>query len=390
MTSAAVDGGTNIGTWRGQQGFLLLNFVLLVFLVPPLSLLVYYSIASAVLAFKSVLVRKFGPGARPKAIAMGVISLTVCMLALRDPNLFGASWSKSLGGIKGGLAMTVGLSYCWLRTLYVVSAERELGWLEFTRYYFFMPTYLSGPVLAPDDFLAQRSGFRRKDVAEGILRIAIGGMRFMFSVIVQQMSAFTGPAEMLHAADRFGPAALWASAVLSGIWLYLNFAAFTDLYIGLGRLFGVRLPENFDNPLAAENLTDFWQRWHITLGNWLRSMVFTPLAKYLGNWFSSNSLATAGVAAVATMAVCGVWHKPTLGYLVWGILHGLGLFGHQVWVRFARPQVGERLKRGITYRMSAWLITQAYVACLWVFFFPAGNTNFDTSLRIFFRMLGMG
>lgn len=374
---------------RRYPWFLFLNFCALLVVVPAASLLLYYGLAATLLTLRVRLRRAFGSAVGPLATSVAVVVLTLGMLALRDPELFGVRLGGSLLNFRDAVAFSiVGLSYCWLRVVYVFVTTEDVTLYQFTRYYYFFPTYLSGPVISADDYLAQSARPSRADFAAGAVRIALGGLRFLLSVAVQQLSPFTATAEMQYAAANFGTPGLWGAAFVSGLWLFLNFAAFTDIYIGLGRLMGIRLPENFDNPLGACNLTDFWQRWHITLGNWLRAMVFSPIARLLGRVLPANSLATAGLAALATMVVCGLWHKLAAGYLVWGVLHGCGLFGHQAWSRYVRPRLGDGLTTSRPYQAAAWLSTQAYVAFGWVFFFPAGNTDLGTSLRIATAMLG--
>lgn len=376
---------------RRYPWFLFCNFVALLLLVPAISLLLYYALASALLTGRTWVRLRFGPAAGSFATKGAVLVLTLGLLVLRDPELFGTHLGKSLLDFRESWALSsLGLSYCWLRVLYVFVSDQHISLYQFTRYYFFFPTYLSGPVMSADDYLAQDIRFSRADLLEGIVRMALGGLRLLLAVAVQQLSPFTAVAEMRHAAAGFDVFGLWAAAFVSGLWLFLNFAAFTDIYIGLGRLLGIRLPENFDNPFAARNLTDFWQRWHMSLGNWLRAMVFTPVVRLLSDRLPANSLVTAAIASLATMAVCGLWHKPAMGYLIWGILHGFGLFVHQVWSRCARPRLGERITASGFYQAAAWALAQAYVALGWVFFFPAGNADLDLSLRIAAGMLGFG
>ncbi|MBI4985089.1 MAG: hypothetical protein HZC24_07035 [Rhodocyclales bacterium] len=375
---------------RRYPWFLFLNFCALLVVVPAASLLLYYGLAATLLAMRARLRRRFGAAVDPLATAVAVVLLTLGMVALRDPELFGARLGGSLLNLRDAVAFSiVGLSYCWLRVIYVFVSAQDVTLYQFTRYYYFFPTYLSGPVISADDYLAQSARLSRADSIAGMVRIAFGALRFLLSVAVQQLSPFTGNTEMQFAAANFGPLGLWGAACVSGLWLFLNFAAFTDIYIGLGRLLGIRLPENFDNPLGARNLTDFWQRWHITLGNWLRAMVFTPVVRLLGRALPANSLVTAGVASLATMAVCGLWHKLAIGYLIWGVLHGCGLFCHQAWNRYARPRLGTAITASRPYLAASWLLTQAYVAFGWVFFFPAGNTDLGTSLSIATAMLGL-
>lgn len=371
--------------------FLMLNFGALLLFVPAASLLLYYGLAAGMLQFRRNARARFGaPGSR-YATYLSIVALTAGVLILRDPGLVQAAGGlgKSFAELYKAWDLSgIGLSYCWLRTLYVFAAEEEPTLYEFSRYYFFLPTYLTGPIVTPEELLDQRGGLSRDSLVAGLVRMAIGGFRFLLAVAVQQVTPFADGTAMRHAAETFGAAGLWGAAFISGVWLYLNFAAFMDIYIGLGRLMGYRLPENFNNPFTATDLTDFWRRWHITLGRWLRALVYSPVARWLGRYLPANSLVTAGLAALATMTVCGIWHKLAVPYLIWGLLHGFGLFIHQAWTRIVLPRLSPVVK-GPLYPALAWLVTHAYVALGWVFFFPAGETDLVTSLRIASVMLGL-
>ena len=372
--------------------FLLLNLGLLFIFVPPASALIFYTLAATLLELRRQTKERLGPLAGTIVSVAAVLCLTVTLLVLRDASWLPAGNPLLLAAADLSRVLDLkllGLSYCWLRALFAFASREPLTLYEFTRYYFFFPAYFSGPVISPEGMLAGTPALQWTHLTAGFSRMALGGLRFLAAAVVQQLTPFSGRQEMLYAAEHFGPLQLWAAAALSGIWLYLNFSAFTDIYIGLARLMGMRLPENFDNPWAASDLTDFWRRWHISLGLWLRALVFSPVARLGGNFLAANSLATAGIAAVTTMIVCGLWHGLTWAYLVWGALHGLGLFANQLWGRLMVPHLGAATTGGRTYQCAAWLATHAYVAFCWVFFFPAGQNDLATSLRLARTMLAL-
>ena len=133
--------------------------------------------------------------------------------------------------------------------------------------------------------------------------------------------------------------------------------------IGLSRLLGVRLPENFNYPYLATSLRDFWQRWHMSLTSWIRDYIYIPLG---GNRHGRvRQLAN----ALLVFALCGLWHGPAWHFVLWGLWHGLGLVINHAYASFLGP-VGRGLA-GLFARapVLGWAVTLLYVAVGWLLFF---------------------
>jgi membrane protein involved in D-alanine export len=116
-------------------------------------------------------------------------------------------------------------------------------------------------------------------------------------------------------------------------FLYFNFAGYCDIVIGLGSLMGVRPPENFHFPFLARNASDFWQRQHRSLTLWLTDYVFTPSFKATLRrpWFRPRKVLAVSLALTLTMVVSGLWHGTTLGFLLFGMMHGAFLVTYHIW-----------------------------------------------------------
>jgi len=128
--------------------------------------------------------------------------------------------------------------------------------------------------------------------------------------------------------------------------LYFDFSGYSDMAIGLGRLFGIRLPINFDSPYKAANIADFWQRWHITLTRWLARYLFIPLSRAgMGRLDERFEAWVIVFARIVTMTLCGIWHGAGWTFVVWGVLHGLFLVSHQAW-RVCRAWAGMPFRGG--------------------------------------------
>jgi D-alanyl-lipoteichoic acid acyltransferase DltB (MBOAT superfamily) len=145
--------------------------------------------------------------------------------------------------------------------------------------------------------------------------------------------------------------------------LYCDFSGYSDIAIGSASLLGFRIPENFNRPYAAQTVTEFWSRWHITLTRWLRDFLFTPLARRS----SRSTAATCGIVLVVMLAA-GLWHGAAWTFVAFGAIHGLALAGE----RYARERGrrrGTRHRRASRGRRIVGQLLTFHVVCLgWVFF----------------------
>jgi D-alanyl-lipoteichoic acid acyltransferase DltB (MBOAT superfamily) len=261
------------------------------------------------------------------------------------------------------VALPVGISFYTFQSLsYSIDVYRRQqpatrSWLDFALYVSFFPQLVAGPIVRARDLLPQLSGPRRTradDVHVAVTRIAAGlvkkvvladGLGVYVDAVFAQPEAFVGVEVAL---------ALYAFA----FQILLDFSGYCDIAIGLGRLFGVRLPENFDRPYLAASVREFWRRWHITLSTWLRDYVYVSLG---GN---RHGPGRTGVNLMATMVLGGLWHGAGYGFLLWGAYHGALLVIHRAWVR-ARGGAASRVPRGLavlcTFHLvlAGWLLFRA-------------------------------
>jgi alginate O-acetyltransferase complex protein AlgI len=181
---------------------------------------------------------------------------------------------------------------------------------------------------------------------------------------------------------------LWLLLYLYTFQIFLDFSGYSDVAIGLGRLYGITLPENFDRPYLQPNVQQFWQRWHITLSTWFRVYFFTPLTRALirsPRRYSPTLIVL--VAQISTMFLIGMWHGVTFNFALWGLWHGVGLFIHKqitdhtrVWYLRVRQHTWPR--RLIT--AGSVFVTFHFVALGWVFFaLPTPGDSLDMLARLF-------
>jgi D-alanyl-lipoteichoic acid acyltransferase DltB (MBOAT superfamily) len=123
----------------------------------------------------------------------------------------------------------------------------------------------------------------------------------------------------------------WYAALAYALQIYFDFSGYSDMAVGLARMFGIHFPANFDSPYKAGSITEFWRRWHVTLGRFLRDYIYIPLGGGRCGILRRNC------NLMATMLLGGLWHGAGWNFVLWGGLHGMCLIAHAHWKRFARP-----------------------------------------------------
>lgn len=215
-----------------------------------------------------------------------------------------------------GLALPVGLSFYTFQIIsYLVDVYRgdipaEASFWRFAVYVTLFPQLIAGPIVRYSSIAAELL-HRRTDwdsVSEGGARFACGlGKKVLIADVLS---------ELVEKLDRFpelGTAAAWMQAAAFTLQIYYDFSGYSDMAIGLGKMFGFTFPENFLHPLAAESVTGFWRRWHVTLGSWFRDYVYIPLG--------GNRVPPARwiVNTIAVWMLSGLWHGAGWNFAVWGL-----------------------------------------------------------------------
>ena len=138
------------------------------------------------------------------------------------------------------------------------------------------------------------------------------------------------------------------------LWLYLDFSAYSDVAIGIGSLIGVATPENFNKPYLARNVIDFWERWHISLSQFIRRNIFTPLQLTLMRRTDGRfPLLAASIGFTVSFLLCGLWHKPNLPWLLWGGYQAVGLIVCNLHRAFLLKKLG---RKGLNrYLANPWI-----------------------------------
>ncbi|MGB3294459.1 MAG: MBOAT family O-acyltransferase [Phormidesmis sp.] len=246
--------------------------------------------------------------------------------------------------------------------------------LEFAAYKLFFPKLISGPITRFHSFQGQFKSLSfptSSQYAEGLWLIASGAIKKL--LIADHIGRLVNlSAESL---PRAGSGDIWLLIFAYGLQLYLDFSGYVDVARGSALLLGINLPQNFNFPYFSTSIADFWRRWHMTLGDWLRNYLYFPLGG------SRGGLVRTCINLMMVMLAAGIWHGDRAGFVVWGAIHGLALIVHRLSVALS-----ERSKLVVAFWASlpgvtvAWGLTQLTVFFSWIFFrLPALS---DASLAI--------
>lgn len=269
----------------------------------------------------------------------------------------------------------LGLSYIAFRLLHTVLDKRagrlaSVSLPDYINYVIFFPAIVAGPIDRIERFTRDINAPVRLD-SDGWLD---AGTRF-FTGLFKKFVLADGLAwialNQYFVRDLGSPGWLWLLLYAYSLRIYFDFSGYTDMAIGLGRVLGVRLPENFAAPYLKSNLTMFWNSWHMTLTQWFRSYLFNPLTRALRSNQSIPAYVFILITQVTTMVTIGLWHGISLNYVYWGLWHGIGLFIQNRWSYVFRPRAApDELTRPAQNRFNfiGAFLTFNYVSLGWVFF----------------------
>jgi len=272
----------------------------------------------------------------------------------------------------GKLAAPLGLSYYTFKLMsYLIDVhwgkiEPARNWPEFAAAIAFFPHIAAGPIQRPANFLQQLPPAKTA-VWMGLSRLVWGLAK---KVLVADNLAPTVNYVFAHVHALHG-ASLLAGFYLFPLQMYADFSALTDMALGMGLLFGILGPENFNRPFTATSISDFWRRWHMSLTNWLADYVFTPLR------MATRSAGTAGLALSITinMLAVGLWHGFARGYLVFGALNATYLVGDVLTLRSRNAFLKSRPSWNGLASWAGWLLTLHLFFFAMVFFRARGVSD---------------
>ncbi len=239
-------------------------------------------------------------------------------------------------------------------------ATREF--LKFAAYKLFFPKLISGPITRFHLFAAQLQNLKFPQpiqITEGLWLIACGAVKKL--LLADHLATLVNLS--FGNLERAGSGDLWLATFAYGLQLYFDFSGYVDVARGSALLMGFEIPRNFDFPYMCTSIADFWRRWHMTLGDWLRNYLYFPLGG------SRQGLIRTCLNLLIVMLIAGIWHGAAWGFIVWGGLHGLALVLHRLTdVQSKRQEWLQRWWRTVPGIVCAWLLTQSMVFISWIFF----------------------
>jgi D-alanyl-lipoteichoic acid acyltransferase DltB (MBOAT superfamily) len=286
----------------------------------------------------------------------------------------------------------LGFSYIAFRLLHTIR-DRQSGRLpvvslsEYVVYVIFFPALTAGPIDRIERFvgdLRRPLTLTADDLGEAGKRLVLGLFKkFAFADALAMIALNATNALQVRSAGW-----AWVLLYAYAFQIYFDFSGYTDIAIGLGRLLGIKLPENFNAPYLKPNLTQFWNNWHMTLTQWFRAYFFNPVTRALRTGQKPLPIpAIIFVTQVATMVLIGLWHGVTLNFLVWGLWQGLGLFVHNRWSELTRARFATLSPRWKSVlNVGGVLLTFNFIALGWVFFALPGLSISVHFLRVLFGL----
>ena len=340
--------------------------------------------------------------ARERAALIGCgIAANVLFLAYFKYHNFFLSTAATASALPLGISFLTFQKIAFLSDVFA-GETREVTFIDYLLFTSFFPRTAAGPIVHYREIIPQLRSARPErmtsDIAVGFCLFSIG--LFKKCVISEGVASFVGRAFTLHGAGPVPLIDAWTGVLAYTFQLYFDFSGYSDMALGSARMVGIRLPMNFNSPLKATSMVDFWARWHITLTRFLTWYIYIPLVRRLTRARAArkqsllrgqNSTPAAMVSLIAlptgiTMLISGVWHGVGWQFVVWGLLHGLYLAINQAWklwrIRFWKDQKSyDRIMKPVGFLLTFGAVILGMV------FFRANSV--DHALSIVAGMLGL-
>ena len=286
----------------------------------------------------------------------------------------------------GTVVLPIGISFFTFQKIAsLVDAYRNrvdrLDFVDYVLFVTFFPQLIAGPIVHHSEVMRQfrdQTPVSMQTVALGVTIFTIGLAKKV--LLADTAALYASPLfDAVAAGARPDVLAAWGSALAYTAQLYFDFSGYSDMAIGGGLLFGIRLPLNFASPYKAESIVEFWHRWHITLSRFLREYLYVPLG---GN---RKGPSRRYVNLLITMLLGGLWHGAGWTFVVWGALHGFYLMVNHLWRALRRHfGSGPEIPMGLGRRLGQ-LMTFVAVVVAWVFF---RSQDIGAAVRMVLAMTG--
>lgn len=281
-------------------------------------------------------------------------------------------WGISIKNPTWNLLLPIGISFYTLQSLgYLIDIYRskqpaEKNVLRYALFISFFPIVMSGPIERAGNLLKQLNSEIRlntKNIRYGLLSLAYG--LYLKLVVADNLKMLVDNV-LLDWNSRYGCEIILA-VILFGIQIYCDFNGYSQMAIGTAKILGIDIINNFSAPYLAENIKDFWHRWHISLTSWFTNYVYIPLG---GN---RKGVLKKYVNTLIVFGISGLWHGAGLNFIVWGLLNGIYLIIYDLYINFNKKRIscGRRQNQCLIFRIGESLLTFVAVDFAWFFFVMA-------------------
>lgn len=290
-------------------------------------------------------------------------------------------------GVARTIVIPIGISYfCFKLLHYTIEVRRDAipshSLPEYLSYVFLFPIFTAGPIERFDHFLWFREDdWHRQSTIDGLTRILQGLIKkftiaaLVYNYLSEKLPLTAGGPALVNHMMTLPPYKLWAAMILLYLYFYFDFSAYSDIAIGGSRLFGLRILENFEFPLSARNISEYWKRWHMTLSGWCQSYIYMPTIGWSRNPY---------IAVYCSFFVMGMWHAASPARLGWALHHATGVAVYQTWSRLKRKRKWTHFDGGV-WNYPALALTFLYVAASGVYLIADGIDPYS-SLRLLAKL----
>lgn len=318
-----------------------------------------------------------GGKARSAVFWFSVAILTSILLYMRYLPFLARTVNALLPGVDGSgpwpipeAIVSVGVSFFVFQAIAYLT-DIQLGMLEperhpgrFALFIGFFPKLLQGPIERGGDLLPQF--LQPKQLDYNRFRLALltmGGGFFKKVVLADRLAFFVDP--VFSGVHDHSGIVLLLSVYAYALQIYFDFSGYVDIARGSAMLFGYDLSPNFNSPYLATSIADFWRRWHITFSRWILDYLFKPMQLGMRRWPRAGTT----VALLATFLISGIWHGPSWGYVLWGLMHGVLMAGSYLY-KPLQKKIHARLHLKKSAALKIWqpLLTFHLVCAAWVLF----------------------
>lgn len=306
---------------------------------------------------------------------------------------FGAkeiSWTKVI--------LPIGISFYTFESLtYVIDVYRRVhkpldNFLQYQLYIILFPKLIAGPIIRYHEISDQIADRSANDTIDnkltGFFRFAIGLSK---KVLIANTMALKADEIFALPEAELSTVTAWIGMLAYTFQIYFDFSGYSDMAIGLGKMIGFRFPENFNNPYTSQSVTEFWRRWHMTLGSWMKNYLYIPLG---GSHVSSKARLYFNLWLV--FLASGFWHGAAWTFIIWGIYHGCFLVLERMFLLKVFEKIGKLPSTLITFVIVAigWVFFRAettaqalaFTGKLFAFQFPAGSYFLDSEFKFYFLL----